>query len=222
MKTRFVLQAGLKKFPVIGKAFTGDDKTQVILAFRCEGKKNINRWKGEYLMATPHVEKFMDALREIEESSETKGMLDLFSEKCEISNVAIKPLRGKQGVLRFWRDYRANFKEIHTEFTSVTETEGKSFLEWVSRGVLQSGRCIIYEGLTFLEWADSQIVRFKAYHDSAAFLKEGGKHQEASTVNPEGMISTEEVMRGGPRRDISTPGEGVLTSTPTDRDASTD
>lgn len=175
-------------------------------------------------MTSPKVDRFIHALQELESSKETKGMLELFSETCEISNIAIKPLHRKQGVLRFWQDYLGTFKEVHTEFKSVTETEGKAFLQWVSQGLFHSGRSATYEGLTLLEWEGEAIVRFKAYHDSAVFLKEGGKqHKEASTSDlAETMITTEEVMRGGPRRDISTPGEGVLTSTPTDRDASSD
>jgi hypothetical protein len=34
-------------------------------------------------------------------------------------------------------------------------------------------------------------------------------------------LPTSEVVEGGPRRDLSTPGEGVLTSTLNDRDAAT-
>jgi hypothetical protein len=39
---------------------------------------------------------------------------------------------------------------------------------------------------------------------------------------PQRVATTDEVMTGGERRDISTPGEGVLTSTLKDRDTSTD
>ena len=98
-------------------------------------------------MTHPNVQHFINALHNLEDSHEMKEMLGLFSEACEISNVAIKPLHGKQGALRFWKDYLATFKEVHTEFKSVTETERKVFLEWVSRGLFQSGRPAVYEGL---------------------------------------------------------------------------
>jgi len=174
-------------------------------------------------MARSIVERFINALREVEELAEMKGMLSLFTEDCEISNVAIHPLHGKQGVLQFWQDYRGMFEEVHTKFTSVTEADEKAFLEWTSRGLLKSERSLAYEGLTVLECQNDAIVRFKAYHDSAAFLKEGGKHEEALVLEPgDRPIFTSEVMEGGPRRDISTPGEGVLTSTSRDRDTSTD
>jgi hypothetical protein len=106
----------------------------------------------------------------------------------------------------------------------MSEEEGKAFLEWTSRGVLQSGRPLVYEGLTRLDWQGDKIKSMKAYHDSAVFLKEGGKHIESSSDSHSAHkpISTHEVMKGGPRRDISTPNEGVLTSTLKDRDTATD
>lgn len=36
------------------------------------------------------------------------------------------------------------------------------------------------------------------------------------------VVRTDDIMKGGGNRDESTPGEGVLTSTGNDRDASTD
>jgi hypothetical protein len=55
-------------------------------------------------------------------------------------------------------------------------------------------------------------------------LKEGGKHAESSEPSASSNVrplTTNKVMEGGPKRDISTPGEGVLTSTLKDRDAAT-
>lgn len=174
-------------------------------------------------MTTPLIQRFIDALHKTDQSHETQHMVDLFSDQCEISNVAIKPLRGKNGVDRFWRDYCAIFKNVKTKFTRITEADGKGFLEWTSEGVLQSGRPVVYEGVTLLEWKDDHIERFKAYHDSAVFLKEGGKHVESAASDQQNVhpITTNKVMEGGPKRDISTPGEGVLTSSLKDRDAAT-
>jgi hypothetical protein len=173
-------------------------------------------------MTAKLIKRFIDALHKTEQSRDTRQMVDLFSDNCEISNVAIKPMRGKKGVEHFWTDYCSTFKDVKTTFTRVSESEGKGILEWVSEGVLQSGRPIVYEGVTLLEWDGDHILRFKAYHDSAAFLKEGGKHADAVShdfnVHP---ISTNKVMEGGPKRDVSTPGEGVLTSSLKDRDAAT-
>ncbi|MFL5814990.1 MAG: nuclear transport factor 2 family protein [Bdellovibrionia bacterium] len=174
-------------------------------------------------MTAPLIQRFIDALHKTDQSRDTQQMVDLFADHCEISNVAIKPMSGKKGVERFWNDYCATFKDVKTNFTRVSESDGKAILEWVSEGVLQSGRPIVYEGVTILEWSNGDhIERFKAYHDSAAFLKEGGKHADVtsheSNVHP---ISTNKVMEGGPKRDVSTPGEGVLTSSLKDRDAAT-
>jgi len=168
------------------------------------------------------LQRFIKALHDIDQSGNTQNMLKLFSDQCEISNVAIKPLRGKKGVEQFWKDYSETFQDIETDFTRVSETEGKCFLEWTSKGKLKTGRSIVYEGLTVIEWKNDAIQRFKAYHDSAVFLKEGGKHSDTAAESSKvRAISTSKVMEGGPRRDISTPGEGVLTSTIKDRDAAT-
>lgn len=173
-------------------------------------------------MTMPIIEKFTHALHAIDQTGDCNKMTELFSEQCEISNVAIKPMHGKKGVERFWQDYCSMFNHIKTDFHRIHETNGKGFLEWTSRGELKSGRPIVYEGMTMIEWDQDRIVRFKAFHDSAVFLKEGGKHAESSdassNVRP---LTTNKVMEGGPKRDISTPGEGVLTSTLKDRDAAT-
>jgi hypothetical protein len=174
-------------------------------------------------MTAPLIQRFIDALHKTDRSHETQQMVELFSDQCEISNVAIKPLQGKKGVERFWKDYCSVFENVKTEFTRVGEIDGKAFLEWTSQGVLKSGRPVVYEGVTLLEWKDDRIHRFKAYHDSAVFLKEGGKHAEGEASEPSNVrhITTNKVMEGGPKRDISTPGEGVLTSSLKDRDAAT-
>jgi steroid delta-isomerase-like uncharacterized protein len=168
------------------------------------------------------VKKFIQALHTADQKGDVHEMTTLFSDDCEISNVAIKPLSGKAGVERFWKEYIATFKQVNTQFTRVEESEGKCVLEWISQGTLQSGRSIAYEGVTLLDFKNDKIQRFKAYHDSAAFLKEGGKHSDVA-LGPDNVhpISTSKVMEGGPRREISTPGEGVLTSTLKDRDAAT-
>jgi hypothetical protein len=173
-------------------------------------------------MKTPIVQKFTRALHELDQTGNFSQMANLFSDNCEIGNVAIKSLRGKKGVERFWQDYCATFNHVETKFDRVHEADDKCFLEWTSKGELKSGRPIVYEGLTLIEWDNDHIVRLRAFHDSAVFLKEGGKHLEKTSdefnVRP---LSTNKVMEGGPKRDISTPGEGVLTSTLKDRDAAT-
>lgn len=171
------------------------------------------------------TERFIHALHQLEQRGEAAfaEMLALFgSDQCELSNVSLRPLCGKQGAERFWKDYLAAFKRVCTEFTSVTRAGDQTVLEWISRGMLQSGRAITYEGVTLLRWNGDQVARLRAYHDTAAFIRGGAKHAEEESELPGlRVISTDEVMRGGPRRDLSTPGEGVLTSTQNDRDAAT-
>jgi hypothetical protein len=119
-----------------------------------------------------NASRFVHALQQLEETRNIDdSMLGLFDEGCEVSNVAVRPLSGRQGARRFWHDYLSTFSEVHTRFTRQFETDGKCYLEWISEGVLPNGHPIKYEGITVLEWDGDHIRRFKAYHDSAAFLR---------------------------------------------------
>ncbi len=132
------------------------------------------------------VQSFIECLHELERGGDSAPLLELFEpDGCEVSNVAIAPLRGRAGAQRFWMDYRSLFKEVRTEFTRITETDSCAFLEWVSHGVLNTGKPIVYGGVTILDLEGDRIARLRAYHDSAAFMRAAARHLEAAGPAPE-------------------------------------
>src|SRR4051812_43687565 len=97
------------------------------------------------------LHQFIEALEELEHTRDIERMLALFSDDCELRNLAIHPVHGKSGAIRFWHDYLTFFESIQTEFTRVTECGSLAFLEWASSGRFHSGKPLVYEGLTILE-----------------------------------------------------------------------
>ena len=83
--------------------------------------------------------------------------------------------RGTDQVEGFWRDYRAVFRSIKSEFTHVIEGKDGAVLEWVSRGQLLNGEPVEYKGVSVLETGNDRIRRFRTYYDSAVFLPGGAK-----------------------------------------------
>lgn len=113
--------------------------------------------------------RFVRALGAIEQLRDIRPMVDLFSEECELRNFAFPwPLKGRDGAVRFWKEYLLAFDEIQTEFTYESEAPNCVTLEWTSRGRLRSGRQIHYRGVSVLELEDNRITSFRAYYDSAA------------------------------------------------------
>ena len=76
-----------------------------------------------------------------------------------------------QDVSAFWGSYRDQFSEVRTEFTSIQEGGDLAVLEWHTRGQLDAGRTIEYDGVSVLTFDDqSKVRRFATYFDTAAFL----------------------------------------------------
>ena len=117
-------------------------------------------------------EAFMQALEQAEQTGDAARLVEMFSDDAEVSNLALKnPLRGREGAREFWRHYLHQFDHIHSEFTQVSETDGKAVLEWEAEGALRGGKPISYRGVTILETDRDQVRRFRSYYDSAAFLQ---------------------------------------------------
>ena len=91
-----------------------------------------------------------------------------------------EPARGHEEVEGFWRDYRAMFRSIRSEFTHVIEGQTGSVLEWVSRGAKADGEPVEYKGVTVLEWEGGLIQRCRTYYDSAVFMS-GGAAKDGKT-----------------------------------------
>jgi ketosteroid isomerase-like protein len=129
-------------------------------------------------MAAGLIKEFIRTLRQFEATAELGPLLALFDEDGEALTLGrTEPARGAEEVEGFWRDYRAVFRGIRTEFIHVIESGGGegAVLEWVSRGALANGEPVQYKGVTVLEIEAGRIRRLRMYYDSGVFLAgEGG------------------------------------------------
>jgi ketosteroid isomerase-like protein len=125
-------------------------------------------------MVTRLTDEFMRALQRFEDTAELGPLLALFHDDGEALNLGrTEPARGSYEIEGFWRDYRALFRGIRSEFTHVIEGDGGAVLEWVSRGALANGEPVVYKGVTVLETEGGRIRRCRTYYDSAVFMSGG-------------------------------------------------
>lgn len=124
----------------------------------------------------PLTQAFMGALQGYEATGDVAPLLALFEDDAEALNLGrTEPARGLGEIERFWRDYRAVFRQVRSEFTHVIEGDDGVVLEWVSRGALPNGDPVEYKGVSVLESTADQVRRFRTYYDSAVFLPGGAK-----------------------------------------------
>jgi rubrerythrin/ketosteroid isomerase-like protein len=122
------------------------------------------------------TQQFIEALRELEETSDLERMVSLFDDDAEVSNpMDAAPHRGREGARRFWRTYRDSFEEVHSDFSRIVESDDAAMLEWTSRGVLRGDRPIDYSGVSVLELRNGKVRRFRTYFDARPFEKEAGR-----------------------------------------------
>ena len=126
-------------------------------------------------MASEIAEKFMDALQTIEKENEVDALVNLFSDKAELTRLTHKTYEGKDEAQQFWREYLEPFDEVSTEFFKVSEEDVTVVLEWQSKGKLANGHDINYKGVSSFDTEGDEVVRFRTYYDSAAFLPGGAE-----------------------------------------------
>jgi ketosteroid isomerase-like protein len=115
--------------------------------------------------------KFIDALKQSEESRDAGPVAGMFGDDAELSNLAHEePHRGKDGARRFWDEYLKAFAEIRSDFRAVKEADGWAVLEWASSGALPTGKPVTYRGVSILETAGDRVTRFRTYYDTAALV----------------------------------------------------
>lgn len=120
-------------------------------------------------MAERHADRFIEALRALEEDDNLDDMVSLYADGAELRNPTDDAgHRGPEGARRFWDAYRHTFDEIHSEFHSVAEGDGVAMLEWTSRGRMAGGEEIEYDGVSVVEFDGDRIRRFRAYFDPLA------------------------------------------------------
>jgi limonene-1,2-epoxide hydrolase len=114
-------------------------------------------------------DQFINALDVVEKIGDLEPMRKLFSESCTVWNVQMKaPLKGLEGVQKFWTQYKGTFQDIHSHFTHREDSDHCVVLEWHSKGHAHSKHDIEYDGATILEHDGEKIVAFRSYFDTHA------------------------------------------------------
>ncbi|MEJ7653438.1 MAG: nuclear transport factor 2 family protein [Chloroflexia bacterium] len=103
-------------------------------------------------MTNEREQQFIDALHTYEESGDLDTLIGLYAEDGEVDNVNLpQPLKGLDGVRRFWEEYRSLFAEIHSDFSKVIVQGDDAVLEWTGRGKFAaSGEAFEYDGVSLL------------------------------------------------------------------------
>ena len=114
-------------------------------------------------MANQIAEKFIEALKNLEENRDVEQIVSLFSDDAEISNTVTADNTTKLDARRFWTSYRETFGEMESIFRNKIYGENTAALEWSTVGTNNEGHEIAYEGVTILEIDGERITRFFAY-----------------------------------------------------------
>ena len=116
-------------------------------------------------MSQEVAENFKEALWKVEEDQDLEPMLDILSEDCEVSNVAVsKVFNGQDEAREFWTQYRKTFDEMKSTFRNIFAEDGRAALEWTTEGT-EEGDTVSYEGVSILEIEGDKVKRFMAYFD---------------------------------------------------------
>jgi steroid delta-isomerase-like uncharacterized protein len=117
-------------------------------------------------MSKELADRFVEALRELEENRNVEALVGIHTEDCEVGNVSVpETFRGHEGLREFWTSYRSTFGEMKSEFRNVFATEDRAALEWTTEGT-SNGDTVSYEGVSVLEIEDGNVRRFMAYFDT--------------------------------------------------------
>jgi len=112
------------------------------------------------------ADRFVEALRKLEEDRDVEGLVEIHTEDCDVGNVAVpKTFSGHEGLREFWTGYRDTFGGMRSEFRNVFSDEaGHAALEWNTSGEA-NGKDVSYDGVSLLEIDDGKVNRFRAYFD---------------------------------------------------------
>lgn len=109
---------------------------------------------------------FIDALHRLEYDGDVEAITALFSDNAEITNPLVQHRDGGVPAAKtFWSQYREAFDEIASDFRTVKDADGVSFLEWKSHGSID-GKPFDYEGVSVLESDGDKITAFRTYFDT--------------------------------------------------------
>ena len=117
-------------------------------------------------MSKEVADKFVAALRKLEQDRDVEALVEIHTEDCDVGNVAVpKTFSGHDGLREFWTSYRDTFGEMNSEFRNVfADDAGHAALEWNTSGDA-NGNDVSYDGVSLLEIEDNKVSRFRAYFD---------------------------------------------------------
>jgi hypothetical protein len=123
-------------------------------------------------MAHEIAEKFIEALRELEENRDVEKIAALFAETAEVNNVVTIDNSHDLSPREFWQKYRDNFGEVSSEFSNKIYGETSAALEWTTTGTGVGGEEVEYEGVSILEFEGDKITRFFAYFNPGKLCRQ--------------------------------------------------
>ena len=112
------------------------------------------------------TQQFLAALEALERERNLEPMVDVFAADSEIGNiVSLRRFSGPDGARAFWTAYRDTFDVVESSFRNVIVGDGRAALEWTTTGTSADGAPFRYDGVSILEFTDTEITRFWAYFD---------------------------------------------------------
>jgi hypothetical protein len=119
------------------------------------------------------AQQFIDALHALEQGGEDQAhqMALLFRDDAKLANAALDlqniEVQGRDGILRFWIEYKETLGEAYSKFHQVTTSQNAAGLFWTTQGRNPAGQEIHYHGATLLQWDDTgRIKYFRGYYDT--------------------------------------------------------
>ena len=117
-------------------------------------------------MSKEVADRFVEALRKLEEDRDVEALVEVHTDACDVGNVAVpRTFSGHDGLREFWTSYRDTFGGMKSEFRNVfADDAGHAALEWNTSGDA-NGKDVSYDGVSLLEIEDGKVSRFRAYFD---------------------------------------------------------
>ena len=117
-------------------------------------------------MSKEVADKFVEALRKLEQDRDVEALVEIHTDDCDVGNVAVpRTFSGHDGLREFWTSYRDTFGDMKSEFRNIFADEaGHAALEWNTSGEA-NGNKVSYDGVSLLEIQDNKVSRFRAYFD---------------------------------------------------------
>lgn len=120
-------------------------------------------------MSEQLTNRFVDALRTLEETTDAAPLTALYSEDAVSGNlIAPDRFQGPDGARQFWTEYRSMFDQAKSEFRSVIVGPEGAALEWTTQGTSLDGKPLHYTGVTLLEMNAEKVTRSCTYFDPGA------------------------------------------------------